>query len=148
MKYDLRECKYDDLDFILELKRLGLKWYIEEVYGWDETIQRDLTVKELETNINNMKIIVVEGNDVGVTCFFECEEYYCIGLTLVHPNYQNNKIATNILLEYIDVARKQNKRIIIKTYKKNRARELYERLGFVQYKKDETHIYLEINFNE
>jgi len=147
MKYILRECKLTDVEFILELKRLGLKWYIEKIYGWDEEVQKGKTLRELEKNISNMKIIVVDGSDVGVTTFSKNEEEYCIGLTLIHPDYQNKGMATDILQKYIDIARKENKRIMIKTYKENRARNLYERLGFRMYKEDDTHIYLEINFS-
>ena len=128
MKYSLRKCTYNDIDFILGLKRLGLKWYIEKIYGWDENIQREKTLKELNKNINAVKIIVVDEKDVGITTFSKENECYCVGLTLIHPDYQNRKIATDILSKYIDVARKENKRIVIKTYKENRARKLYERL--------------------
>lgn len=147
MEYSLRNSTYDDVDFILELKRLGLKCYIEKIYGWDEEVQRNKTLKELDANINAFKIIVVEGVDVGVTGFCKNNDCYYIGLTLIHPDYQNKGIATNILEGYIDIARKENKRIVIKTYKENRAKKLYERLGFIEYKKDDTHVYLEINFN-
>ena len=34
----------------------------------------------------------------------------------------------------------------IKTYKENPAQKLYKRLGFEVYKKDDTHIYLDIDF--
>ena len=61
---------------------------------------------------------------------------------MIHPEYQNKGIATNILKEYIEIARKDNKKIILKTYKKNPARKLYERLGFKIYKEDETHVHL------
>lgn len=39
MKYNLRKCTFDDIDFIFELKKLCLKWYIEIVYGWDDESQ-------------------------------------------------------------------------------------------------------------
>ncbi len=65
MIYRLRECKFDDLDFILKLKEFGMKWYIEKIYGWDINVQKQKTLKELHNNLNNMKIIMVDGNDVG-----------------------------------------------------------------------------------
>lgn len=148
MEYYLRNCSYDDVEFIVELKRLGLKWYIEDLYGWDEEIQKCKTIEELEANPNATKIIVVDNKDVGVTAFQKNEEHYTIGLTLIHPDYQNRKIATTILSNYIEIAKKDKKRIIIKTFKENRAKNLYERLGFTVYKRDNTHIYLEIDFSE
>lgn len=30
MKIEFRKCKQNDISFILELKELGMKWYIEK----------------------------------------------------------------------------------------------------------------------
>lgn len=50
--------------------------------------------------------------------------------------------------EYIDLAKKSNKKIKIKVYKENPAKRLYERLGFKIYNEDDTHLYLSIDFDE
>ena len=145
MDVTFRRCEYTDLDFILELKRLGMKWYIEKIYGWDEDIQKEKTLQELDNNINNMRIIVSCNKDIGVTTFNSEIEYNEVGLLIVHPEFQGRGIATSIINEYIKSSKKEQKRIIIKTFKENPARRLYERLGFVLYKEDKTHVYLEIN---
>lgn len=147
MNYKLRECTLNDLDFILKLKELGMKWYIEKIYGWDASVQKQKTLKELQNNLGNMKIIVVEGKDAGVTTFIEADDYFQVGLTIILPQYQNKGLATSIIREYIIIAKRKEKRIIIKTYKENPAQNLYKRLGFNIYKTDDTHIYLDINFN-
>lgn len=41
--------------------------------------------------------------------------------------------------------KKENKEILIKTYKYNPAKKLYERLGFKVYDEDNTHVYLKNN---
>lgn len=144
MKYELRKCTYDDVDFILKLKSLGMKWYIEKIYGWDESVQREKTIDELNKSIDDMNIIRVDNCDVGVTTFHKNKEYYCIGLTLIHPDYQGKGLATDILSKYIECAKEDNKEIVIKTYKYNPARRLYERLGFKVYDEDNTHVYMNI----
>ena len=90
MNYKLRECTLNDLDFILKLKELGMKWYIEKIYGWDASVQKQKTLKELQNNLGNMKIIVVEGKDAGVTTFIEADNYFQVGLTIILPQYQNS----------------------------------------------------------
>ena len=147
MNYKLRECTLNDLDFILKLKELGMKWYIEKIYGWDASVQKQKTLKELQNNLGNMKIIVVEGKDAGVTTFIEADNYFQVGLTIILPQYQNKGLATSIISEYIIIAKRKKKRIIIRTYKENPVQNLYKRLGFNIYKTDDTHIYLDINFN-
>ena len=147
MDYKLRKCTFDDLDFILDLKTLGMKWYIEKLYGWDLEKQKQLTLHELEENLGGMNVIVVDGKDVGITTLIETKDYYEVGLIIVHPDYQNKGIASKIISEYINFANNNEKRIVIKTYKGNPAQRLYLKLGFQIYKTDETHIYFEINFN-
>lgn len=146
MIYTLRDCKLNDLDFVLKLKELGMKWYIEKIYGWNLDVQKQKTLKELQNNLSDMKIIVVDKKDVGVTTFKETDDYYQVGLIIIHPDYQNKGIASLIINKYIKTAKTKNKRIIIKTYKENPAQNLYKRLGFEVYKKDDTHIYLDIDF--
>lgn len=142
MNIGFRKCEYDDLEFILKLKELCFKWYIEIIYGWDIDKQREFTKRELDEHLKDMKIITMDYNDIGLTTFYNENDIYVVGMIMIHPEYQNKGIATNILKEYIEIARKDNKKIILKTYKKNPARKLYERLGFKIYKEDETHVHL------
>ena len=147
MKITFRNCEYNDCDFILNLKELGMKWYIEKIYGWDTDIQREKTKHEIENHKNDMRIIEVDNNDIGVTTFYEENNEYVVGLIIIHPNYRGKGVATNIIKEYIDIAKKNNKNIKIKTYKYNTAKKLYERLGFKIYSEDDTHVYLKIVFS-
>ncbi len=148
MNIEFRNCEYYDVDFILNLKELCFKWYIEKIYGWDINIQREKTIQELDKHINDMRIIKINSKDIGITTIFEEENTYVVGMIIIHPDYQNKGIATNVINEYINIAKKENKRIIIKTYKKNMARNLYERLGFELYNEDETHVYMHIDFSK
>jgi ribosomal protein S18 acetylase RimI-like enzyme len=148
MDFKFRKSNPSDWKFILTLKELGMRWYIEKIYGWDYEIQKQLTIKEVGSNLDNTRIITYNDIDIGVTTFIETDNYYEIGLIAVHPDYRNNGIASKIINDYIDIARKDKKRIVIKTYKDNPAQRLYIRCGFNVYKRDDTHIYLDINFND
>ena len=59
MDFTLRNCTLNDLDFILNLKELGMKWYIEKLYGWNAEIQKAKTLEELNKYLNDMKIIMI-----------------------------------------------------------------------------------------
>lgn len=144
MEYILRSCTYEDIDFIFELKKLCMKWYIDKIYGWDDEIQRVKTSNELKRNADYMKIIRLDGKDIGVTTFEKGDDYR-IGLTIIHPDYQNKGIASSIFTGFISSAKADGKRIIIKVFKENPAKRLYERLGFSVYDEDSTHYYMEIN---
>ena len=142
MDISYRPCAPADLDFILELKRLAMKWYIEKLYGWDEAVQREKTRAEIEMHGGDMRIITSEGTDVGVTTFFEQDGAYVMGLIILRPEYSGRGIGTAVIGGYIDKARAAGKKLLTKTYKHNPARRLYERLGFKVYDEDDTHVYL------
>ena len=146
MEFTLRNCTMSDLDFIVKLKELGMKWYIEKLYGWNEEIQKEKTLEELNKYINDMKIVMVNNADAGITTFSEFEDYFQVGLTMIHPDFQNKGIATKIISGYIEIARLKKKRIIIKTFKENPAQRLYQRLGFKIYETTESHLLLDITF--
>ena len=146
MNFTLRNCLMSDAKFILNLKELGMKWYIEKLYGWNIDIQMQKTIDELNENLSNMKIIMAEGKDVGVTTFIEYDDYCQVGLIVIHPDFQNKGIASQIIKNYIEIAKNKSKRIIIKTFKENPAQNLYKRHGFQVYETDNTHLHLEIKF--
>lgn len=148
MDVKFRKCKYSDIDFILKLKELCFKWYIEIIYGWDIYVQREKTIHELDHHINDMKIITLDNKDIGITTFYEENDIYVVGMIAIHPDYQNNGIATNIINNYIKTAQNEKKKIIIKTYKENPARKLYERLGFKIYNEDNTHVHMSIDYSK
>ncbi len=137
-------CTEDDLEFVLNLKEQTMGWYIEKLYGWNEEIQRQKTLNEINKHKDEMRIILFEGKKVGVTTFAKENEDYVVGLTMIASEFQNKGIATTILRGYIAKAQNEKKRITIKTYKENPAQNLYKRLGFQVYLEDETHLYLEI----
>ena len=147
---EYRKVDISDLEFILKLKELCLKWYIEVIYGWDIDVQREKTKHEIEKLKDHMRIIIKDGIDKGITTFYkdlESDEYV-VGLTMIDPSCQGLGIGTKIISEYIDIARKDNKRIRIKTYELNPAKRLYERLGFKEYDHKDYHSYLDIDFTK
>ena len=107
---------------------------------------KEKTLEELNKYINDMKIVMVNNADAGITTFSEFEDYFQVGLTMIHPDFQNKGIATKIISGYIEIARLKKKRIIIKTFKGNPAQRLYQRLGFKIYKTTESHLLLDITF--
>ena len=148
MKVDFRNCEYADLEFILRLKELCIKWYIEIIYGWNTDVQREKTKSELDNHKDDMRIILDDSKPIGVTTFYKKDGTYIMGLIMIHPDYQGTGIGTKIINEYINIAKNDRSKIITKTYKENPALKLYKKLGFKRYDEDKTHIHLSMDFNE
>lgn len=119
-----------------------MKWYIEKIYGWDIDIQREKTRKELDKHIDDIKIIQVNNEDIGVTTFYKEDNAYVVGLIIIHPKYQCRGIASTIISNYINIAKVEKCNIIIKCYKDNPAKDLYKRLGFRVVSEDNSHIHM------
>ena len=107
--------------------------------------QREITANELETYLKFIRIIMVDGKDIGVTSLWEYDDYYEVGLIAVHPSYQGMGIASSILRTYIQKAREDKKRLLIKVYKENPALRLYKKVGFEAYDENQTHVFLKID---
>ena len=106
---EFRKCKYSDADYILKLKELCIKWYIEIIYGWNTEVQREKTIHELQKHKDDMRILIKDGKDIGVTTFYEENNQYVVGLIMINPEYQGEGLGSKIMKEYIDLAKKYNK---------------------------------------
>ena len=75
-------------------------------------------------------IIVASGTDVGWLHIREtCKEIYLGQLYLI-PSMQNRGIGTAIVQQQCERAQREDKALRLQVLKNNRARLLYERLGF------------------
>jgi len=142
MNYNFRKCRKEDYEFIYNLKETSFRWYIEEIYGWDDEKQAEWTHREMEEHLEDMNIIQYEGEDAGLFTFYYDEAGdACVGMFAILPEYRGKGIGTKILTQMIE--ENQDVRIYLKTYKENRARFLYQKVGFVKYEETETHWLME-----
>jgi hypothetical protein len=59
----LREPDLSDSDLCFEIKRKAFGDYIEDVWGWNEQLQRQLHDKDFEPG--KFKIVHLNGQDIG-----------------------------------------------------------------------------------
>lgn len=140
--YNLRECTREDVDFIYELKKEGFEWYIKDLEGWDEEKQREIIHNEMDAHLSDMNIIRYDFEDVGLFTYYEDENKdIFIDMIALMPKARNRGIGSN-LLQYL-IVNNSNKRLYLRTYKENPARQLYIRKGFVKYDETDTHWWME-----
>lgn len=143
MEYTFRDCLFDDYDLLFRLKEENFKKYIEECWGWDLEDQQRRLKEDLELNISRKKIIMVNGNSVGVYATGYLDGDFFIEEINILKEYQNYKIGSRILNNQLEENASKGIVTKLRVFKNNPAKNLYERLGFKVYKEIETHYYME-----
>lgn len=134
---------FDDYDLLFRLKEENFKKYIEECWGWDLEDQHRRQKEDLELNISRKKIIMVNGNSVGVYATGYLDGDFFIEEINILKEYQNYKIGSRILKNQLEENASKGIVTKLRVFKNNPAKNLYERLGFKVYKEIETHYYME-----
>jgi ribosomal protein S18 acetylase RimI-like enzyme len=138
MKYYLRNITEKDKNFIYSTKKSSIYDYVQKIWGWDEEYQ----IKDFESNfiLENFRIILVEGKDIGFVQIIE--KSLNINITEIHiiSEYQGYGIGSSIVNRIIEQASNNMKTVTIGCFIDNfRAKDLYERLGFEVIKVTDTH---------
>lgn len=143
INYDLRQATMEDKEFVYNLKKLVLKDYIDEIWGWDEDYQR----KDFEVCYNpaNNKIITCNNSDIGIVeASKDSDEIHIIEIAIL-PEYQGMGIGTKVLKQIIDNSKARDKRVKIGCFKINiEAKKLYLKLGFKVVEETKTHYILQL----
>lgn len=127
--FRLRPAASEDFQFAWSLYRDLMKPLTVELLGWwNELGQKRVVVLALAQE--GTSVIVINESDAGWLQVVELpDSIYLVQLCLL-PSLQNRGIGTAIVRELSDKATQAGKPLILDVMKNNRARSLYERLGF------------------
>jgi len=129
MAFQLRPAGSEDFRFAWSLYRDLMKPLTVELLGrWNEPGQK--RVVELALVTKGTSIIVIDGLDAGWLQVGESPDSIYLGQLHLAPSLQNRGIGTAIVRELTDKARQAGKALTLDVMKNNRARLLYERVGF------------------
>ena len=144
MEYSFKNCTLDDFDFLFELKKENFKWYVDKIWGWNDDDQKQRLKQDLEEHLAHKRIILVDSKKVGLYAVHTTENGdLFINEISILKEYQNKGIGRKILEEQLKENRKKGIRTILQVFKDNRAKTLYEELGFKVYGENETHYQME-----
>lgn len=110
---------------------------VEEIYGWDEAWQEHYFQEHFD--LAKRQIIRYGGVDVGVFSVEEQEDSLFLALIALLPQYQCRGIGTTLIRRLQRRAKEDGVPVTLQVLRVNRARALYERLGFVLTGETETH---------
>ncbi|ENY5168585.1 TPA: GNAT family N-acetyltransferase [Vibrio parahaemolyticus] len=129
MEYSLRQAVDSDIDFLLNLRDITMGKYLKDC---GMPITKDAYLSRILYEFEHAKIIEVAGSSAGLfkAKFNEdSNEWYLVQIQ-VHPNYQNQKIASSLISMLIGKASVTDSTVGLSVVKTNPAKHLYSRLGF------------------
>jgi ribosomal protein S18 acetylase RimI-like enzyme len=127
--FQLRPAASEDFQFAWSLYRSLMQPLTVELLGrWNDSGQQ--SVVEAALKHEGTSIIVVDGLDAGWLHVIESDDSIYLGQLYLAPSLQNRGIGTAIVRELRDKATQAAKALTLDVMKNNRARSLYERLGF------------------
>ena len=146
--YNFKKYEEKDFDYLYKTKKDCFKWYVEKLYGdWDDEIQIKFFKDEI--NIENTNVITYKNNTIGIfTNYIGDNNESVIGLFYIDKKYQGKGIGTEILEEQLIKDKKNKRDTILKVYKKNPARFLYQKVGFETYDETSTHYLMKRKFKD
>ena len=131
----LRPAAESDYQFLWELHRAAFHDYVDAIWGWDETWQRDYFDEHF--NPAERQIIVFNGIDIGTLGLEQREDELFVERIALLPDFQNQGIGTALMSSIVEDAHADGFPVRLSVLKGNPAIRLYERLGFRVYDEDD-----------
>lgn len=140
-----RKATDKDFELALQIKSRSIKIYIDKIWGWDDIVQ--LEYHRNDFNPATLQIILDNhGHEIGLLDIREDDGLIYIKSILIDHSAQGKGIGTQILTKIIQQSAQSNKKIELQVYKINeKARKLYERLGFKIIGQTELHYQMAYN---
>ncbi len=144
MEYSLRKAVDSDIDFLLNLRHITMGKYLKAC-GMPTT--KEAYLNRIDYEFEQAKIIEVEGASMGLfkAKFNERSKQWYLVQIQIHPDYQNQKIASSLISGLIDKANASGSTVGLSVLKTNPAQHLYSRLGFVNVGENEFEYLMQYN---
>jgi ribosomal protein S18 acetylase RimI-like enzyme len=143
--HSLRPCTADDEAFARRVHREAYRDVVTRQFGeWDDDRQRGFF--EAKWDPSSYQAIMVSGADAGVVrCTREAGYLYLDEIQLL-PAAQGAGIGSAVIRDLQEQAQNAGLPLRLQVLKQNRARVLYERLGFYVTGETEQHFQMEWRF--
>ena len=134
----VREAQATDSEFVFAVKKAAFREYVEQIWGWDDTYQRDLHNRRFASQ--DLRIIQFHGTDVGFFSTSNTSDTLKVNQLYILPEYQGRGIGAACMKRIIDDANLEQKPVMLQVLKINtRATAFYQRLGFTIVNENSTH---------
>ena len=127
LEVELRQATVADTQFLWDVFRVSMKDYIARG-EWNE--QREESEFRYQLDLASSRIIRANNLEVGFIMASTMDGALWIHTICIVPEHQNRGIGTKVIRSVIAEAETQKMPLYLSVLKVNRARQLYERLGF------------------
>ena len=134
----VRKAHATDSKFVFAVKKAAFREYVEQIWGWDDTYQRDLHNRRFASQ--DLRIIQFHGTDVGFLSTSNTSDTFKINQLYILPEYQGRRIGAACMRRIIDDVNLEQKPVTLQVLKINtRATAFYQRLEFTIVEENSTH---------
>ena len=140
MTFTLRPATTEDADWLFTVRRETMRAYVESAFGiWDDAAQRERFDRSIE--IANMQVIMVGRQPAGLLHIERERERAFLANIQILPKFQNKGLGTAVIRSVLAEARQSGRTVTLQVLLVNeRARQLYEKLGFLATSRTESHV--------
>lgn len=137
-----RPADVADRSFLRRVHHDAFRDVVERQFGaWDE--QRQDRFFDDEWGRHDREIVLCDDEPAGYLAVEIDERDIVIHEIVLDPAFHSRGIGTQIIADVLDDARRSRKTVRLQVLLLNRARALYERVGFHEVSRSETHIVME-----
>jgi len=130
-----------DGEFVRETHHLAYRDVIVRVYGrWDEQVQDEYFMNWVPVAFD---IVMCEGQPCGYMRVEVQPQNIHIEELVIHPHFQNQGIGSFLLRQVMKQAEERLVPVRLRTHHSNRALRLYQRFGFEEFDRTDTHTLLQ-----
>ena len=135
----LRKADASDSEFVFTVKKAAFRAYVEQVWGWDDSYQRELHNRRFASQ--NLYIILFREVDVGFLAISHTPDMFKVNQLFILPEYQGRGIGSACMTRIINNANLEQKPVVLQVLKVNtRGIAFYQRLGFTVIGESSTHL--------
>jgi GNAT superfamily N-acetyltransferase len=137
-----RTAHANDSEFVFSVKKAAFREYVEKVWGWDDSYQRELHDRRFASQ--DLRVIHLGDVDVGFLAAFRTSNMLKVNQLFILPEYQGRGIGSACMTRIVGEARLVHKPVVLQVLKVNvRGIAFYRRLGFAVVGESATHLQME-----
>jgi ribosomal protein S18 acetylase RimI-like enzyme len=137
-----RAAAEDDRNFVRETHHAAYEDAVTRQFGrWDVAEQDGFFDRSWDPA--RMRVLLLDGEPCGYCVVEDRTDNVQVQELVVHPRYQGKGVGTEVLARAQRLAAERSVPVRLGTFHTNRARELYERVGFRVVGETETHVLME-----